>query len=163
VNRAFSEFVDDIQRFHGVLLSVHGDELFALFRDEDPVRHVSNACHAALSIARTAARFNEYRLPDEPSITVNMGINAGTAAVGLQPIEVASGSRWRYDATGPTVNVAARVRECARGGDILLSAAAADRVRDDFEFEDQAEHVLKNVSKPIRLYRLVRAVEMQPH
>jgi class 3 adenylate cyclase len=157
VNRAFSEFVEDIQDFHGVLLSIYGDELFALFQDEDPIRHVRNACHAALSIARTAARFNESRSPGEPSVTVNMGINAGPAAVGLQPIEVATGARWRYDATGPTVNVAARIRALAHSGDILISAAAADRIEAEFQLQDRGEHVLRHVSKSVRVYRLLSA------
>jgi predicted ATPase/class 3 adenylate cyclase len=157
VNRAFSEFVEDIQDFHGVLLSIYGDELFALFQDEDPIRHVRNACHAALSIARTAARFNESRSPGEPSVTVNMGINAGPAAVGLQPIEVATGARWRYDATGPTVNVAARIRALAHSGGILISAAAADRIEAEFQLQDRGEHVLRHVSKSVRVYRLLSA------
>lgn len=158
VNRAFSEFVDDIHRFHGVLLSVHGDELFAFFQDEDPVRHVRNACHAALSISRTATRFNQDRSTEEPSIVVNMGINTGSAAIGLQLIEIPSGSRWRYDATGSTVNVAARIRELAKGGDILISAAVAERIKGQFDLEDLGEHALKNVSRPVCVYRLTRAI-----
>jgi class 3 adenylate cyclase len=88
-------------------------------------------------------------------IVVNMGINSGIASVGLKAVDAASGSRWRYGASGTVVNVAARVRECARDGSILLSAEAAARVQSDFTLEDIGEHTLKNVIKPVRIYRLV--------
>jgi len=154
VNRAFAEFVDDIHRLHGVLLRVRGDELFAIFQDEDVRRHARNAAGAALSIVRTAGRLSENRLTNEPPIIVNIGINSGPAAVGLQPIEAASGANWRYDATGATVNLAARAREFARDGSIVVSAAAADRIKDDYELVGLGEHLFKNISNPIRLFRL---------
>ena len=53
------------------------------------------------------------------------------------------------------VNVAARVRELARDGNILMSADSVARVSDDFLFEDIGEHALKNVMQPVRIYRLV--------
>src|SRR5262245_39447788 len=163
LNPALAELVVASNRIHRVLMSVHGDELFVLFQDEDSVQHVRNAAHAALAIARTAIRFNENRSEDELSITVNMGIHAGRAAVGLHTIDVATGSRWRYDATGTTVNVAARVRELARGGIILMSSVAAERIAGEFQLEDWGAQVLKNVSNPVRLYRLVGIEEAKKH
>ena len=45
VNRAFSRFVDEIHRYDGVLLEIGGDELFVLFTDEDPSKHVCHPMH----------------------------------------------------------------------------------------------------------------------
>ena len=53
------------------------------------------------------------------------------------------------------VNVAARVRELARNGYILISADAAARVPNDFVLEDFGEHALKNVKNRIRIYKLL--------
>jgi class 3 adenylate cyclase len=53
------------------------------------------------------------------------------------------------------VNIAARVRELAREGSILLSADSVVRGLDEFVLEDIGEHSLKNVMHPIRIYRLV--------
>ena len=53
------------------------------------------------------------------------------------------------------MNIAARVRELARDGSILMSADAVARVPNDFVFEDMGEHALKNVKNPIRIYRLM--------
>jgi adenylate cyclase len=52
------------------------------------------------------------------------------------------------------VNIAARVRELARDGSILMSQDSVARVPNDFRFEDMGEHSLKNVTRPIRIYRL---------
>jgi predicted ATPase/class 3 adenylate cyclase len=156
VNRAYSKFVDEIHRYDGVLLGIRGDELFVLFQDEDHARHVWKAASAALAISRAAARLNEERPDADIPLIVNMGINSGVASVGLQPVEASSGARWRYDATGLVVNIAARVRELARDGSIMMSAASAARVPDLFELEDAGEHALKNVMTPVHIFRLLR-------
>jgi class 3 adenylate cyclase len=159
INRAFSRFTDEIHRHEGVLLEIRGDELFVLFSDEDPSRHVWKAVHAALAISRVAASLKDELSSAYPPLIMNMGINCGVASVGLKAVDAASGSRWRYGASGTVVNVAARVRELARDGSILVSADAASRVSNDFVFEDMGEHSLKNVQNPVHIYRLTGGQE----
>jgi predicted ATPase/class 3 adenylate cyclase len=155
INRAFSRFVDEIHRYDGVLLEIGGDELFVLFADEDHSKHVWKAASAALAISRAAAELKEELSSGHPPLMMNMGINSGVASVGLHAVEAASGSRWRYGASGTVVNIAARVRELAHDGSILMSTDSAARVANEFVFEDVGEHSLKNVMKPIRIYRLI--------
>jgi class 3 adenylate cyclase len=155
INRAFSRFVDEIQRYEGVLLEIRGDELFVLFADEDHSRHVSNAANAALAISRAAISLKEELSSAYPPLILNMGIHSGVASVGMKAVEGSSGSRWRYGASGTVVNVAARVRELARNGSILISADAIARVPNDFVLEDFGEHALKNIKNPIHIYRLL--------
>ena len=155
VSCAFSRFIDEIHRYGGTLLGIRGDELFVLFADEDCSRHVWKAAKAALAIARAATRLTEELAGAHPPLIMNMGINSGVASVGLQAVEASSGSSWRYDATGTVVNIAARVRELARDGSILMSADLGARVPDDFVLEDLGQHSLKNVTGRIRIFRLV--------
>ena len=154
INLAFSRFVDEIHRYDGVLLEIGGDELFVLFGDEDRSKHVWKAAKAALAISRAAIALKEELSSASPPLMMNMGINSGIASVGLHSVEAASGSRWHYGASGTVVNVAARVRELARDGNIMMSANSVARISDDFLLEDIGEHSLKNVMKPIRIYRL---------
>ena len=63
-------------------------------------------------------------------------------------MEASSGSRWRYGARGTVVNIAARVRELAHNGNIMMSANSVARVSDDFLFEGIGEHALKNSMRP---------------
>jgi predicted ATPase/class 3 adenylate cyclase len=155
VNRAFSEFIAEIDRCHGAVLDFRGDELFVLFQGGEHGGHAVNAVTAALAIRQAAEQLNQARASGQPAITANMGINSGAAVVGLQPVEMIAGARWRYAATGMTVNVAARVRELARNGDILISAATAARLGGTFECQDIGAHALKNVSTPIKILRLI--------
>jgi predicted ATPase/class 3 adenylate cyclase len=155
VNYAFSRFIDEIHRYGGTLLGIRGDELFVLFADEDGSRHVWKAAKAALAIAHAATRLNEESAGAHPPLIMNMGINSGVASVGLHSVEASSGSSWRYDATGTVVNIAARVRELARDGSILMSSDSVAWVADDFVFEDLGNHSLKNVTGRIHICRLV--------
>ena len=155
MNRVFTRFVDEIHRYEGTLLEIRGDELFVMFADEDRSKHVWKAGRAALAISQAAADLREELSGVEVPIVANMGINAGIASVGLKAVDASSGSRWRYGASGAVVNIAARVRELAHDGSILLSADAAARVQDDFKLEDMGEHALKNVMNRVRVYRLI--------
>jgi predicted ATPase/class 3 adenylate cyclase len=155
INRAFSRFTDEIHRYDGVLLEVSGDELFVLFGDEDPSKHVRKAAKAALAIAHAATALKEELSSGYPPLIMNMGINSGVASVGLHSVEASSGARWRYGASGPVVNIAARVRELARDGEILITADSVARVPNDFVFKDIGERSLKNVAKAIRIFRLI--------
>ena len=155
VNRAFSSFLDEIHRYDGTLLEISGDELFVLFTDEDWFRHAWKAAKTALAIASAAIRINEASPDASMPLVMNMGINSGMASVGLHSVEASAGSRWRYGASGPVVNIAARIRELARNGSILISADTAVRVSDDFLQDDMGEHSLKNVMNPVHIYRLL--------
>jgi class 3 adenylate cyclase len=155
IDRAFSRFIDEIHRYGGIVLEFRGDEVFALFEDDDRARHVWKAASTALAIRRAAASLNED-LSDAPlPIVMNIGINSGVASVGLRAVEASSGPHWRYGASGTVVNIAARVRELARDGTILMTSDTVARGLTDFVFEDMGEHSLKNVMSPIHVYRLV--------
>ncbi len=155
IDRAFSRFIDEIHRYDGIVLEFRGDEVFALFEDDDRARHVWKAASTALAIRRAAAGLNRDLCDAPLPIVMNIGINSGVASVGLRAVEASSGPRWRYGASGTVVNVAARVRELARDGNILMTSDTVARGLPDFVFKDMGEHSLKNVMSPIRVYRLV--------
>lgn len=162
MNRVLSRFVDETHRYQGTLLEIRGDELFILFVDKDPSKHVWKAASAALAISRAAASLKEELSGLQLPVMVNVGIHSGVASVGMKAVDASSGSRWRYGASGAVVNIAARVRELARDGSILLSGDAAARVPDDFLFEDMGEHALKNVMNRVHIYKLLRERSCNP-
>jgi adenylate cyclase len=55
------------------------------------------------------------------------------------------------------VNVAARLEPLAEPGGICVSRVVRDQVRDklDFAFEDMGEQTVKNIARPVRVYRLL--------
>lgn len=61
------------------------------------------------------------------------------------------------DLMGDAVNVAARLESIAEPGGIVISAAAYEQVRDKLrhEFLDMGERDLKNIARPMHVYRVV--------
>jgi class 3 adenylate cyclase len=57
---------------------------------------------------------------------------------------------------GDGVNVAARLEAMAEPGSISVTRGVRDHLRDrmDDEFEDLGEHTVKNVTRPIRVFRV---------
>src|SRR5262249_7729922 len=63
------------------------------------------------------------------------------------------------DYFGPPLNRVARLRDAGHGGQVLISAAAAEMLADDLtngvEFVDLGEHRLRGLLRPERVYQLV--------
>ncbi len=79
------------------------------------------------------------------SIELRIGVNVGD-------IMVEDG-----DVFGDGVNVAARLEGLSDPGGVLLSRSAYDQVRDkvQYAFEDLGERALKNIARPVQVFRLV--------
>ena len=60
------------------------------------------------------------------------------------------------DIFGDGVNIAARLEALAEPGAICLSAAAHEQVRDrlDIAFDDRGEQQVKNITRPVRVFRV---------
>ena len=86
------------------------------------------------------------------SIELRIGINVGD-------IMVEDG-----DVFGDGVNVAARLEGLADPGGILLSQAAYDQVRDrvQYSFDDLGDRSLKNIARPVKVFRLVMGRPSKP-
>ncbi|HUK08987.1 MAG TPA: adenylate/guanylate cyclase domain-containing protein [Stellaceae bacterium] len=86
------------------------------------------------------------------SIELRIGINVGD-------IMVEDG-----DVFGDGVNVAARLEGSADPGGILLSQAAYDQVRDRVQhsFDDLGDRSLKNIARPVKVFRLVMGRPSKP-
>ena len=61
-----------------------------------------------------------------------------------------------HDIFGNGVNVAARLKALAEPGGICVSRVVRDQVRDrlDYAFEDLGEQQVKNITRPVRAYRV---------
>ena len=82
--------------------------------------------------------------PDEKRIEFRIGINLGDVIA------------EEHDIFGDGVNVAARLEALAEPGGICVSRVVRDQVRDklDFAFEDMGEQQVKNIARPVRVYRV---------
>jgi len=117
-----------IFEFGGTLDKYIGDAAMALYNvpyeQED---HVMRAVKSALRMQeRGAALHNDLAERYGRDVRFGIGINTGPAVFG----NIGSPSRMDYTAIGDTVNVAARLESNATAGQILISEAVFDQVKD---------------------------------
>lgn len=121
----------------GRVVKLMGDGLLAEFPS------VVEAVQCAADI-QEAMIGRDSNLPDERRIRLRIGVNLGDIIV--------EGS----DIYGDGVNVAARLEALADPGGICISGPAFDTIdgKIDLTFEDAGERQVKNIAKPMRVYRL---------
>ena len=126
-----------IAEHNGRIVKLTGDGMLIEFPS------VVNAVACAADIQR-AVRARNASVPPETRIEFRMGINVGDVIVEGE------------DILGDGVNVAARLESIAPPGGIALSQAVRDHVgkRLDLVFEDMGERRLKNIERPIRVYKV---------
>jgi adenylate cyclase len=85
--------------------------------------------------------------PDDTRIEFRIGINLGDVIIEGE------------DIYGDGVNIAARLEALAEPGAIFVSRAVRDSVRDKLgiELEDLGEKPVKNIARPVRVFRIGRA------
>jgi adenylate cyclase len=137
-NALRAELIDPkIADHHGRVFKLMGDGMLAEFAS------VVDAVRAAAEVQQAVAIRNAD-IPQEKRIEFRVGINLGDIVIDGDDIH------------GDGVNVAARLEGLAEPGGIYVSAAVYDQVRDriDFPFEDLGEQNLKNIDRPVRVFRI---------
>jgi class 3 adenylate cyclase/HAMP domain-containing protein len=156
VQTYFSTFLEIIQAHHGDISETAGDGLMVIFQsDRGAADHALSATRAAFAIRQRTAALNEEYGGVFPPVSLHMGINTGEALLGATKLGGGAGQRWTFTASGSTTNVAARFAAFAQGGDIVVGPATAERIRQHFVLESLGEQTFKNVSQPIRVYRVI--------
>ena len=112
---------------------------------------VVEATRCAAALRDAAARHNRT-LPNEQRLAMRIGVNLGDI--------IAEGG----DIFGDGVNIAARLEALAEPGSIFVSEMAYHHVADkvDFDFEDLGPQSLKNIRRPVRVYRMGAEIADQP-
>ena len=128
------------------LLASHRGRIVKLMGDGVLVEFAGavNAVQCAVALQQSMAAANRG-LPPESQIVLRVGINLGDVVVEGR------------DLFGDGVIVAARLEALAEPGDILVAATVHDHTRSmlDIAFEDFGPHNVKNLTRPIHVYRVV--------
>src|SRR5262249_35095461 len=127
-----------IKEHRGRIVKTTGDGLLLEFAS------VVDAVRCAVEVQREMAERNADVPPDR-RIELRMGINVG---------DIIKDGRDIY---GDGVNIAARLEALAEPGGICVSRVVRDQVRDKlaFSFEDMGEQQVKNITRPIRVHRVL--------
>ena len=136
---SFRNVIADLtQQFRGRVVDSPGDNILADFTS------VVDAVNCAVEIQRDMAERNA-ELPDNRKMQFRIGVNLG---------DVIDEDGRIY---GDGVNIAARMESLAEAGGICISGRAHDQVENKLglEYEDLGEHEVKNISRPIQVYRVL--------
>ncbi|MEN8247023.1 MAG: adenylate/guanylate cyclase domain-containing protein [Thermodesulfobacteriota bacterium] len=154
IEKHFSVFMDAIHVNNGDVNETAGDGLMVLFLEKDQTTNAMDAVHTAVTIQKETARIGKEIFSLYKPLSVNIGINSGTALVGAAKFDSITGSRWTYTARGSLVNVAARIGALATGGQTFLSRTTADHVIDQIHLKNLGKFELKNVKEPTEVFLL---------
>jgi len=137
--KAYRREVIDLKltEHRGRIVRIIGDGLLVEFAS------VVAAVRWAVEVQRAIGERNSG-LPQDKRIEFRMGINAGDIIID------------GIDIWGDGVNVAARLEALAEPGGICVSSRVQEDVHGSLEvaFEDIGEQQLKNIARPVRVYRV---------
>ena len=155
IEEYFSGFLEIIRANHGDINETAGDGLMVIFQGGDtPADHALHAARAAVELLARLEALNDSLAGTYPPVSLHLGLNSGPALVGATKLDAPGGTRWTFTASGSTTNLAARIAGASRANEILIGPETASRVRGHYLLEDVGEHRMKNVSLPVRVFRL---------
>ncbi|MBW2445310.1 MAG: adenylate/guanylate cyclase domain-containing protein [Deltaproteobacteria bacterium] len=128
---------DKVGQYGGRVVDATGDNVLAEFPS------VVDAVQCAVEIQDELERSTAER-PEERRMRFRIGVNLGDVVVEDERIY------------GDGVNVAARLEALAEPGGVCISGTAYDQVEGKLAlgFEDAGEQTVKNIPKPVRVYRV---------
>jgi class 3 adenylate cyclase len=144
-----------IFKYGGTLERYAGDGVMVVFNDPVPVENP--ALQAVMMAIEMRAALGELmekwrRLGHE--ISFGIGIEHGFATLGTIGFE----GRFDYAAIGTVSNVASRLCDEAKPGQILISPRVLTQVERDVNVERAGEFELKGIRRPIAAYNVLSAV-----
>jgi len=155
VEQIFSRFVDPIQRSGGDINETAGDGLMIIFSDDNAENNARSAVRAAFEIYEINRKFSRRLEKKVEFVKVNMGINSGVALLGMTHFKGSLETRMTYTASGSVTNLAARLADYAKGGDILIGDETKKLIEGLWPVYDHGLTTLKGIEKPIRIYSLL--------
>ena len=154
VERYFSLFLASIRAEGGDINETAGDGLMIIFQSGSVEEHACAAVRAALAIREQTGSANRDAIAGHPPIAVNIGVSSGECDVGATRFRGPAGERWTFTASGAPTNLAARLGDYAKGGQILIAAETAARVRERFSLRSLGTVSFKNLSRGMEAWEV---------
>jgi class 3 adenylate cyclase/tetratricopeptide (TPR) repeat protein len=157
MSRYFDRMAAVLERHGGTVEKFIGDAVMAVFglpelHEDDALR----AVRAATELREALAGLNEELERElEVRIGIRVGVNTGEVVAG-------DGSGGQRLVTGDPVNVAKRLEEAARTGEILVSESNRRLVENAAVLEPREELTLKGKAEPIVAWNVLAVIEGAP-
>src|SRR5262245_48334806 len=156
VVRAYQRVCTDvIQRYDGHTAQLLGDGLLIYFGY--PMAHEDDAqrsVRTGLGILDAMGDLNQgLHQAKGIQLAIHMGIHTGLVVVG----EMGGAGRQEHLALGEVPNIASRIQGLAAPNTIAISEATSRLVQGYFDCEALGEQILRGVSQPLNVYRVLSA------
>jgi class 3 adenylate cyclase len=150
-----------IARFEGHIAQYLGDGLLVYFgypqaHEDDARRAVQTGLDLVAVMGALNARLAHHQ---GMHLAVRIGIHTGVVVVG----EMGGGNRHEQLALGETPNVAARIQGLAAPDTVAISLSTFRLVQGYFLYHDLGTHVLKGLTAPVQVYRILGESAAQSH
>jgi len=152
LNEYFEEMCSIIFQYGGYVDKFIGDCVMAVF--SAPYQTPDDARNAVISAVKQQDKIRElsakWAAQGKREFTVGMGVNTGDVVMG----NLGASSRMNYTVIGDNVNVAARLYNVAKGGEIIISESTYEECKDIVEVDELEPVAVKGKVAPIKIYNV---------
>ena len=150
LNTYFEKMIDIIHKHDGFINEILGDGILVIFGAPN---HLSSCATKAVECAREMqlgiASVNQtLRDKNLPELEMGIGVNSGYLVAG----NIGSKKRMKYGVVGETVNIAARIEALTIAGQILISEATYQIVKDRIKSIGQLRVKVKGLSHHLTIH-----------
>ena len=151
VNDCFSALVPVIEGYGGTIDKFIGDEVMALFGA--PAAHEDDAEAALRAALSMMAELQTFNTEHDTGFGMHIGVDTGVVVTGGLGAE----GREQYSVMGDAVNLASRLEDASKTGQILVGPLTYRLISHLFEFCALAPLSLKGKAEPVPVYELLSA------
>lgn len=152
LNQYFEEMCNIIFEYGGYVDKFIGDCVMAVF--SAPYQTPDDAKNAVMAAVKQQERILElsekWKAEGKKQFTVGMGINTGEVVMG----NLGASSRMNYTVIGDNVNVAARLYNVAKGGEIIISDSTYAECKEIVDVDEREPVAVKGKTQPISIYNV---------
>jgi class 3 adenylate cyclase len=152
LNNYLSEMTELIHRYEGTLDKIIGDGIMVFFGDPVSIPdHAQRAVLLAIDMQKKIDQLKHEWLSYGYDLSIGIGINTGYMTVG----NIGSEFHRDYTVIGNQVNIAARLEQMAKPGEILVSQRTYSKAKDVATMEEAGKARLKGIHSPVAIYRVL--------
>ena len=145
----FSVMTEIVHQYDGTLNKMIGDGLLVFFGDPVPMDdHAERAVQMAIAMQKKVKELKQAWGRYGHDLGVGIGINTGYVTVG----NVGSDMHRDYTIIGNQVNVASRLENLAKPGEILISQRTLSLLKDPGTVKAMGDIEVKGIHSPVKTY-----------
>lgn len=151
INDCFNRMGSIIQMNQGTIDKFMGDCVMAIFGSPKAIEHApQKAINAAIEMRNMIEEY-KLKLKHKIQLDIHIGINTGIVVAGM----VGSSAKKEFTVMGDTVNVASRLKDISKKGQIFVGQNTYNLTTSDFQYKKLDNINLKGKREQVQVYELL--------